>query len=426
MVHSLPEERAIDDIKRNTALFIPSERIQQLLALTANSFEPVERYIWPGYQADNELLTAVDYSNILNKPELRNAVRRVLENQNRYSDTEISFLLIRYMISVIWKLDVLFLTHLRPCFLLNARWNAGLVYFTQNVLTKEDFNPNLLPYWLRNTSLTYAASLPADLYEQYAQLEVIPIKNTDIQARCMHLGKHYIVALDCGLYTYLQDWCRILIQGYRLWQYSTENEWAIREPVKTSAFLMILIVDIMRGNGSVFQLPPPVMNFSQNDTTVVREIVESQISFLLGHEFGHFICHRETKCPDDVLMEIEADNFSINTLRNLKCTPGILNKTDYSKQLPFEKNDIQSNDNFIRRIEAIDILFSFYEQYYYVCQKRGYLHPTSMPYLELSKSIYRRRNNIRNQLPSDYQSPFLTYVNDLAYRIQEQMNIMLN
>lgn len=410
-----------DDFQKYVIPTVSTEEIECIIANTYTVFKPVCRYMWPNINIDFELMTAIDYSNTINDSELKNVIAIISSNRNKYCDEELLYLLFRSMFFVVWKLDVLFLTHLEQCALVNYRWNQSLIYFSKNKVEGNLFALKCLPYWLRNTSLNYAFSLPSDLQDIYKQIEIVMIKADDIQAKCKLIGKTYIITLDCGIYIYLQEWSRLLLQGYRLKQYCSDNDWVITEPVKTGAKLLLSIVNNLRGDGSVFQMPAPAMNFKQNDQIIVREIVESQIEFIIGHELGHIVKHINLNPPYNKCIELEADDFSLDILKYSKGIVAVLNKADMSIKLPFEENDVQSKELYEKKVESVEILFAFYDMFYYICQRK-YEESENTTHPELKE----RRENVCKRYTNGLKRPFIDYVYSLVYKIKEQIDNLLN
>lgn len=406
------------EYKENVNAFISQEEISYILASADNIFKCVERYKAPSCFIDFELIAAVNYADIANEAKLKDTLTLLISNQERYQDEELIFLAFHTMFAMIWKLDVLFLTHLKECVAANAVWNYTLGVLAQNKAKNEIFNTYSWPYWLRNSSLNYAASLPENIRNEYMKLEVVMIKANDIQAHCKKIGKKYIITLDYGIYIYLQEWIKILLTGYRIRQYCIKRNFVMTEPVRTGAQLFLTIADILNRRIPAYQIPPPAMNFKCNDYFISRENVENQIAFILGHELGHILLHTKNGCIDRKKIELEADDFSVNFLKNRVSISGILNKEDPTNKMPFEENDIQSSDKLENRLESIEILFIFYKLYYYACQKRNYIIAVNTDYFNIDE----RKKNIYMKYFAGAERPFVTYAEDFAERIQKKID----
>ena len=410
------------DLDKYMVPTLSEEEMLYVLACWKKVFKPVCRYIHTAVNMDFELMSTIAYADVVNQSNLKEVVAFLSTNQNQYPDGELLFLILRSMVLMTWKLDVLYFTHLEQCAQANFAWDQMLILLSRNQLEGVHFSLRGLPYWLRNTSLNYAGCLPDEYQKQYMQMEVVMVKANDIQAKCRRIGQTYIVTLDCGIYFYLQEWYRILLQGYRLKQYCTKYGCSITDPVKTGATLMLSIAGTLKGSGSVYQLPPSAMIFKPNDIHISREIVECQIGFMLGHELGHVIKHSLQNLPYDKSIEYEADDFSMDMLRYNKSFCRTLNKSDQSIQLPEEENNIQSKDLYTRQIEAIEILFAFFDLFYYVCQRKGYqdfvytVHPEPK----------ERRKNIRQRYVGDSENPLIEYADNLIGRIKKQIDYVID
>lgn len=385
------------------------------------AFEPVERYMWTGTHIDFEMITAIDYSSILNEQRLEPVITLLSSNRNKYPDNELMFLFLRSMASVTWKLDVLLLTHLEQCASANSEWNQLLAYLSHNKLEGNCFSFDKLPYWLKNVSDHFISALPAELKEKFNQIEVVMIKSNDIQAQCKLIGNTHIITLDSGLYTFLSEWCKLLIHGYRLKQYCQKNDWSLTDPIKSCANLFIAIVEALRGNGSIYRLPMPAMNFNFNDSLIVKDILQYQIQFMLGHEFSHIIKHVNLDAPYNKAIELEADSFSLEMLKRVDFNVSILNRPNATTQISEEENDIQSKHKHDKKIECIEILFSFFDLFYYTCHKLGYplISNTTHP------KIKTRRQNLYKQYTPTHVSPLINYIDYLSPQIKNQIEIFI-
>lgn len=412
------ESLSREDLQKYAVPTISNQGIEYVLGYGEKAFESVRRYMQTSIHMDFELMTAIAYSDVVSQSDLKEVISFLSANKNKYADEELLFLVLRSMVVRTWKLDVLLLTHLEQCALANNRWNQALIFLSQNKLEGNYFTLKGLPYWLRNTSINYAYILPDKLRDQYMQMEIVMTKSNNIQAKCKRLGETYIIVLDYGIYVYLQEWCRILLHGYRIRQYCEENDWDITDPVKTGAWLMISVVETLRGSGSVYQMPVPAMNFRNNDSVISREIVESQIEFMIGHELGHVVKHSLHSLPYDKSIEYEADAFSMEMLQYDVSAVTVINKADTSIRLPIEENDIQSKNPYDRKIEAVEILFAFYDIFYYTCRKRGYrnLENTAHP------EPVERRKKIQNKYSEDFEGPLIKYADSLIERIKKQID----
>ena len=108
-----------DDFSKHVFPIISQEGIEYVMASRVAVFESVQRYMWEAINIDFELITGIDYAHIVNQAQLEDVVCFLSENKNRYRDEELIYLFLRSMISMVWKFDVLFLTHLEQCVMAN-------------------------------------------------------------------------------------------------------------------------------------------------------------------------------------------------------------------------------------------------------------------------------------------------------------------
>lgn len=398
-----------DEFDKYVKPVIKEDSLTYFMALTMSNFEKVSRYMWPAAHIDFELLTTIDYSKISFNSEVSEIIEITSNNSNRYKEEELLYLILRTMYKVVWKLDMLLLLHLEECVETNYKWNYLIAGLAQNRLEGKYYYLTDMPYWLRNEHIGLLHSPPPELeIEKILSVEVAMHKANDIQASCRSLGRNKIIFLDFGLYVYLTEWCELILSGYRIRKYCEENDYSLTEPVKTGAGLFCAIADILANKSETYNLPM-MMNFDKHDPLIVKEIVTSQIDFILAHEYGHIIIDEEV---DELNNEIRADSVALEWIKNSKMTAQILNKSQDVK-LEIENNDIQSPNMENRKVEAIELLFIFYDLYYYVCKARGD-KPLKKKMLSM---IDCRRKNIRRYV--NEESPLLVeYADELAMRIK--------
>lgn len=398
-----------DEFDKHVKPVIKEESLTYFMALTMSHFEKVRRYMWPATHLDFELLTTIDYSEISFNSEVSDIIEITSNNSNRYKEEEILYLTLRTMYKVIWKLDMLLLLHLEECVEKNYKWNYLIAGLAQNKLEGMYYYLTDMPYWLRNEHIGLLHSPPLGLeMRKLLSVEVAMHKANDIQASYRSLGKNKMIFLDFGLYVYLTEWCELVLSGYRIRKYCEENDYSLTEPVKTGAGLFCAIADILANKCETYDLPM-MMNFDKHDPLIAKEIVTSQIDFILAHEYGHIIIDEES---DDLNDEIRADDVALKWIKNSKMEAQILNK-GHDVKLEIENNDIQSVRIENRKVEAIELLFIFYDLYYYVCKERGY----KLLKKQMLRMIACRRKNIRQYV--NEESPLLVeYADELATRIK--------
>lgn len=412
-------ENAIkDDLKRFVTPIISSDGIYHFIACSTNHFEEVSRYMRPNLNMDFEILTSIDYSVVANDDNIGELIRLMVSSDHRYRDEELLYLLLRTMLVPIWKLDVFLLTHLRKCAETNEQWNYTIGYLAQNKLDGYDYSLTGLPYWLRNEHINLLQNpYPECDVGILHSVELAMLKSNDIQASFRALGNNRMIVLDYGLYIYLAEWCKLILSGYRLRKYCEENDYALTEPIKTGASLVIAIADILANRRPVFLMPPSMMLFDKNDPLVIKEIVMHQIDFILAHEYGHIILNHHSESQAN---EIDADLFSVRWIHHLKSIVKTLNDKN-SEGVPTFSNNIQATNDLDRKTEAIEILFAFFELFYYVCEKRKY----NIASFNIHPQISERRAQIRDYHSYTGRPHLIRYTDELSECIRNNIDMLL-
>lgn len=400
------ENAVSDDLEKFVTPIISSEGINHFIACSIEHFKEVSRYMWPCSNMDFEILTSLDYSLVTSNNNLRELLKIIVSNDNQYRDEELIYLLLRMMIVPIWKLDVFLLTHLHKCAEINAKWSLTINYLANGHLEGNYYCLTNMPYWLRNEHIHLLHNLPPQCdIDKLHSVELAMLKSNNIQAVCKTLGNSKMIFLDYGLYVYLAEWCKLILSGYRLRKYCEENDYSLTEPIKTGASLIIAITDILANKQSVFFMPPSIMLFDKNDPLIIKEIVSHQIDFILAHEYGHIILNHHSENPDN---EIAADLFSVSWIRCLEgkvlsVGNGGANTDDANS------NDIQSINDLDRKIESIEILFVFFELFYYISKKRNNI----VTFGDTHPQIRERRNKIRENHGYQGNSQLIKYTDEL-------------
>lgn len=399
---------------------ISGKAVEHYTAYTISHFQVVIRYMWPEFNVDFELLTSIDYCATLSDANYSEVIKYVHLNDNKYSNEELLYLSLRALIAPIWKLDVFLLTHLRKCFEIYAEWYSITAYFSQNNLDGFDYSLNGLPYWLKNEQINFLQNPhPMCDISVLESIELVIAKSNDIQAVQKALGNKKIIVLDNGIYVFLVEWCKLVLSGYRLREYCKENEYSLTEPIKTGSSLFIAIADVLTNRSQVYKLPPSLMLFSKNDPFVIKEIVMHQIDFILAHEYSHIILNHTSPCYSN---EIDADLLSLSWIYLLDCGVATLNDIiDDEGNLPYF-NDIQSHNLQDRSAESVELLFSFLELYYYVCDKKNYIHQLT----DSHPRVIDRRRRIKESHCYIESPHLIEYADELSSSIKDNLDIILN
>ena len=383
-------------------------RLEEIIAYNNACLYEVDRYRYHGVTLDFEGITAIDYVDILQKQGLRRATERLIENKAQYDEKDLNYLVLRNLINYSWKLDVIFGLHLKECMQASGNWGI--------LLRKLACDKNLLerqPYWLRNEQANLLQAMEPDMYELLSKVELVMVKSSKVFPKCSSTGAYYFIQMDRGIYPFLFEWIRVLLSGYRIHEFNEKNEiMQVTEPIKTGAMLMFAIVNVIRGNRSAFVLPEPAMMFSPEDYGIAKEVVTNQIEFLLGHEYGHIYAMENNMSMEAKEEEFYADDFSVKLLEKVGAVIAAVNRETDRVQ-----NDIQQESAIDRKIEDIELLFLFYDMYFYASELMGYgeeaddSHPAS--------GI--RREAVRKYYTNMQKTPLLDYAESIIDKIKRKM-----
>lgn len=395
-------------------LILGEQGIQTLLALNGACFYEVDRYKYQEVFWDFEIIATVDYSDILQGKEFVRIVERLTENKKQYDEHEQRYLVLRGIFNYSWKLDIMFLAHLKECAQASLNWGI-LIRRVACDKVNEIFNlgQKKQPYWLRNEQTNLLNSMDTEMYNLFSKVELIMVKSNKVFPKLSTLGLNRFVLLDSGIYTFLMEWIKLILSGYRIREYKQSSKiMQTTEPVKTGALLMKAVADIIHGDKSVFILPEPVMNFLTNDYSIAKDIVTNQVEFLIGHEYGHIYVMDNNINLSLKEEELYSDSFALDILRNTKCKVAYLNKQESSKDI----NDIQSQCDLDRKLEDIELLFMFYDLYFYTLELAGYEHEDdSHPHSNI------RRLALIENYTNEKNLSLLKYAEKLVGKIKRKM-----
>lgn len=386
---------------------ISENRLQEIIAYNNACLYEVDRYRYSGIVLDFEGITSVDYADILQKEGLRRVTERLIENKAQYDQKELNYLVLRNLINYSWKLDAIFLLHLRECAEACQNWGTLLrrLACDENLLERQ-------PYWLRNEQTNLFQAMEPEMYELLSKVELVMIKSNKVFPKCSSTGAYYFIQMDSGIYPFLFEWIRVLLCGYRINAFNEENEIVqTTEPVKTGAALMLAVVNIIRGNKSAFVLPEPAMNFSPKDYGIAKEVVTNQIEFLLGHEYGHIYAMGNNLSMEAKEEELYADDFSVKLLEKTQAIVAPVGSDTDRFQ-----NDIQPESGIDRKIEDIELLFLFYDVYFYASELMGYKEADdSHPHSDV------RRKALRKYYTNEKKTPLLDYAESIVDKMKRKM-----
>lgn len=420
-----------EDMHEHVEMIIEKSGIDLLFAEIYKIHKDVSRYMSKEFGIDLELLQSIDYAKIVENKDLKLMVNCIAMNGKQYSEEDILLLNIRSMFVMSWKMDIFFITHIRECVEANIRWNKASSYFANRKVCGKKYMLCGMPYWLRNEQISLLASIP-DEYDlsEIRHIECGVIKTNDIQAHCMSLGNSRMIFMDYGVYVYLMEWIKMILCGYRVKKYNEESDFIeLTEPVITCTDLFIAIVDILRNNGRVFNLPPSAMLFDKADIFIIKEIIMNQVDFMMAHEYGHILLEQKTqdeiKTKEEMEQsfknEYEADNFAMNWIRKSEARAIRLNMEDYKNQKDY--NNIQLQDLKNRKVENVELLFTFFEMFDFVYQRIIKLMDKE---IERSKDTHPtallRRKNIRQFYDGDIDTKLMNYAEDFVRRMKVYMD----
>ncbi|GFZ32442.1 hypothetical protein CSC2_29680 [Clostridium zeae] len=420
-----------EDMHENAEMIIEKSGIDLLFAEMFKTYKDVSRYMSKEIGIDLELLQSIDYAKVVENKDLELMVSCIAMNGKQYSEEDILLLNIRSMFVVSWKMDIFFITHLKECAEANLRWNMVSRYFANRKVYGKKYMIYGMPYWLRNEQVNLLASIPEgyDLSE-IRHIECGMIKTNDIQAHCKSQRDSRMIFMDYGVYVYLMEWIKMILCGYRVKRYNEESCFIeITEPVITCTNLFIVIVDILRNNGSVSNLPPSAMLFDKADIFIIKEIIMNQVDFMMAHEYGHILLKHKTQdeiktneeMEQSFKNEYEADNFALNWIRKSEARAIRINKEDCKNQKDY--NNIQLHDLRNRKIEDIELLFTFFEMFDFVYQR---ILKVMDKEIKRSKNTHPtallRRMNIKQFYDGNIDTKLMNYAEDFVRRMKAYMD----
>lgn len=387
---------------------VSEDRLQEIISYNSACLFEVDRYRYQGIILDFENITAVDYADIMLKEGLRRAAERLIENGTQYNEKDLNYLTLRNLLNYSWRLDAVFLLHLDECVQASRNWGILLrrLACDRNLLERQ-------PYWLRNEQTNLFHAMESGMYELLSKVELVMVKSNKVFPKCSSTGAYYFIQMDRGIYSFLLEWIRVLLSGYRINEFNEKNE-IVRttEPVETGVMLILAIVNIIRGNMSAFVLPEPPMNFSPKDYGIAKEVVSNQIEFLLGHEYGHIYVMENNMSMEAKEEELYTDDFAVKLLEKAGAIIAPIDRDTDRFQ-----NDIQSESNIERKVEDIELLFLFYDMYFYASELMGYEeeHDDSHPHLGV------RREAIRKYYTNEKKTPLLDYTESIIEKMKRKM-----
>lgn len=387
---------------------IDSQVIELLMGMHVACFYNVSRYCNSNISMDFEEISAVDYTDILQKEGWKHIVDRLIENKSQYDEYELNYFALRNLIIFSWKLDVRFWLHLRQC--AEACVNWGIII---RGLAKEK-KLTLQPYWLRNTQMMVLSCMNEEMRDQFGTVELAFVKSNKISPKCASLKDTYFICFDQGIYTYLFEWGKLILSGYRLTKFSEQNETVqVKLPIKTMASFMMSVVEIIHGQKSAFTLPDVIMNYSPNDSIIAKDIATKQVMFMLGHEYGHIWAAKKVRFLEEKEEELYADDFAVQLLKKDESKVEWLNRLNNDSSV----NDVQKQPIFARALEDVELLFLFFDLYYKALIILGYEEESD----ESHPHIVKRREAVRKYYPQETQMQLLDFAESLVEQIIEQV-----
>ena len=391
----------------NVKATLSESETEAIFALFLESFKGVERYMYRGFSLDFEAYTSIDYVSVLNNQNLRLLIEYCMKERT-YPNEELLYLIYRNFMIWTWRPDPRTFLHMEEIAQATAIWHANLIMLSKKMCERGRIVSSLMPYWLRNEQSCLMLCVPQGCNSATLRAtEIVMTKSNDIQIQCRSLGLKRFIYVDIGLYYYLSEWIKIILCNYRLVNGCIAGDVKIKELIKTTTQLMTVIVDVLVGKESVYKMPQTAMIFSRSDAIIIKEIVTLQIGFSLAHEYGHALMGYS----NDYHGELKADALALEWVCQSKGSIDTIVGMEY-------KNDIQSDNVSDRVAESIELLFVFYELFYFIKDRRYFSKKQLQSY---HPKIAERRKQCRRWYSGiDCNRKLIQYTDQFVDRIKKQ------
>ena len=363
--------QAVDDYETEgvVSLGYTSEDLDLIQKALVDACGSVYRYKSHMVNTDMEVWATIDYSALLNNPRLEKLCLMISKEQS-YSQIDLMYMSLRCWLFYSWKLDVRSIMNLVEIMKAINRYNAFLYEYAEQ---KIDVGSEIkCPYWLRQARSVLSYCLPDDINgEALKKTEVVMVRTHDIQANCRELKGVYFICLDYGLYFFLYEWARIVLGCYRMDHYMIGDRCKIKLSSESAAYSVLNMCKYIIGQGSITSIGTYPC-FSDADGMIAKELVGWQSDYILAHEYSHIGMGYESS----IAGELQADKYAIQWLSEsearfspLKGVDGVIAGISEEERKEMKRSDLLLKNKKDRIIESIELLFVFYDVFYYILQK---------------------------------------------------------
>ena len=359
---------------------------------------------FPSY--DFELITCLDYVDTLNNPSLKKMCQALSRDQS-YSPKDLMYLILRNISIPIWRLDIRTMLELPDIIFATDAYNRYIYSYAAKMCGSEQVYR--CPYWLRQAQADLSYCVPNDVdKDALKKSEVIMIRNRNILASCREFRGTQFICLDYGLYFFLFEWIRILLSNYRLSNCFFAKKIKVKPLYKSTALYIKSVCQYINGNADASALcsVPPL--FSYADSLMAKDIISHQFDFILAHEYSHI----GMGCESTVEGELQADLYAIGWAKNCIGKSTFLNSDE---EITEDYYNIMSKNNSDRTIESIEIMFLFYDLFFYICDKLmlnahdgGICHPPIVDRIDQCQRHYSDKSHTNDFI--EYSRSFVDCV----------------
>lgn len=388
---------------------------------------------------DLEQLQFGHYPTLISNDETTKEILNIIQNCGVYNQEELDFLTLKSLIKFSWSLPITEKL-LKEIIKIEMTLHYKLNDFGKYIRSKKKSQSDLLPYWGRLAQFNLLRNLPQSLQKKYGpnNIPCILIRSKDINAHTFPINGKQGIALDYALEPFLKTMNSMIISYYK-----SEH---MSGPKRFSRALNEVLPNVLYFKGLVPAEYLYALNilFSNDDVNTIKRMTDTQVGFLLAHEYGHIILKhqgsrqvfpnsssKENQEQFDHIkynhsLEYEADMFAIGYFRSQS-----LNYLRYqlhpkrSKDEKTSKKTLEDSADYlnssVKRFTYVSILFytiEFMESLFEKISNR--LQKSNWP--ETSKShpkAINRLNRIQNHCMFDipFEDELCLYVKDFYHKI---------
>ena len=403
-----------NELNETCKALINAETVLELSKHFKKNFKEMKGFINTG-SLNGTFLLVVDYTQLLNEPKLKKIIERRINSGEKYSQEELLLYHLQIFYPYYWKLGFSYLSNFKKCLQAEAEWNKILLVLAEKIVKLSDGSTNYQPYWLRNCQLLLESVLSEEELSQLQKKEVFLRKSNSLQACCSKIKDYRLIELDSGLYVFLTMWYKDIMKGVQVVRFNQSGMLKTNEPIKSLAATMHRIITIIHGpkESDHIKCLPLTQFFSEQDMNSAQLVVDNQIMFILGHEYGHMITEQEAENKTPREKEYLADAFAINKILTIDYGLSSL-KVDMTSS----QKGMQENSKDIK-ILSVELLMLFFDFYFYMYQHIYKKEPDTSGHPEIAK----RRKEIKKKYKNNTETEqIIKYAESLIERSKDYVN----